>query len=43
VQADLSLEIRQLAQEVAEEIGVPVDQLIAEAQAFLREHDARRR
>jgi len=43
VQADLSLEIRQLAQEVAEEIGVPVDQLLAEAQAFLKEHDARRR
>jgi hypothetical protein len=43
VQADLSLEIRQLAQEVAEEIGVPVDELIAEAQAFLREHDARHR
>jgi len=43
VQADLSLEIRQLAQDVAEEIGVPVDQLIAEAQAFLREHDAQHR
>jgi hypothetical protein len=43
VQADLSLEIRQLAQDVAEEIGVPVDQLLAEAQAFLREHDRRHR
>ena len=43
VQADMSLEIRQLAQDVAEEIGVPVDQLIAEAQAFLREHDRRHR
>jgi len=43
VQADLSLEIRQLAQDVAEEIGVPVDQLLAEAQAFLHEHDAKRR
>ena len=42
VQADLSLEIWQLAQDVAEEIGVPVDQLLAEAQAFLKEHDARR-
>ena len=42
VQADMSLEIRQLAQDVAEEIGVPVDQLLAEAQAFLKEHDARR-
>ena len=43
VQADLSLEIRQLAQDVAEEIGVPVDQLLAEAQAFLKEHDQRHR
>ena len=42
VQADLSLEIRQLVQDVAEEIGVPADQLLAEAQAFLREHDSRR-
>jgi len=42
VQADLSLEIWQLAQDVAEEIGVPVDQLIAEAERFLREHDRRR-
>ena len=42
VQADLSLEIWQLAQDVAEEIGVPVDQLLAEAEAFLKEHDARR-
>jgi hypothetical protein len=43
VQADLSLEIRQLVQDVAEEIGVPADQLLAEAQAFLKEHDQRHR
>ena len=43
VQADLQLRIDQMVQEVAAEIGVDPAALLAEAQAFLREHDARRR
>jgi hypothetical protein len=38
VQADVSVRIRAMAEEVAEEIGVSVDDLMAEAHAFLREH-----
>jgi hypothetical protein len=43
VQADLSLQIRQIAEEVAKEVGVSADEIIAEAHAFLKEHDLRRR
>lgn len=42
VQADLQLRIDQMVQEVAAEIGVDPAALLAEAQAFLREHDSRR-
>jgi len=42
VQADMQLRIDQMVQEVAAEIGVDPAALLAEAQAFLREHDSRR-
>jgi hypothetical protein len=38
---DLQLKIRAIAQEVADEIGISVDQLLAEAQQILADHDAR--
>jgi hypothetical protein len=38
VQADLTMRIRQMAEEVAAEMGVEVDALMAEAHLFLREH-----
>jgi len=41
VQADLSVQILRMAEEVAKEVGVSVDDLIQEAQSFLKEHDAR--
>jgi len=41
VQADLSLQIRRMAEEVAAEMGVSADDIIKEAQSFLREHDLR--
>jgi len=42
VQAALSLHIRQIAEEVAKEVGVSADDLIAEAQRYLRGHDQHR-
>jgi hypothetical protein len=39
VQADLSLRVRELAEEVAREVGVSADEIIREAQSFLKEHD----
>jgi hypothetical protein len=38
VQADLTLRIRQMAEEVAQEMGIEVEQLMREAQMFLKEH-----
>jgi hypothetical protein len=38
VQADLTLQIQRYAQEVADEIGIDVSLVLAEAQTFLREH-----
>jgi hypothetical protein len=43
VQADLSVEVRRIAEEVAREVGVSADDIIREAQSYLREHDQRRR
>jgi hypothetical protein len=43
VQADLTLQIQQIVQEVAAEVGIDPAQILAEAQAYLREHDGRRR
>jgi hypothetical protein len=43
VQADLRLRIEAMAQEVAAEIGVDAQLILAEAQSFLREHDRRMR
>jgi hypothetical protein len=40
---DLTTQVRQMAEEVAQEVGVSADDIIREAQAYLREHDARRR
>jgi hypothetical protein len=40
VQADISVRIRQMAEEVAAEMGIEVDALMAEAHAFLREHSS---
>jgi hypothetical protein len=41
VQADLQLKIREIAQEVADEIGVPVEDILKEAQAVLNDYDRR--
>jgi transposase-like protein len=43
VQADLTLQIQQMVQEVAQELGVDSQLILAEAQSFLREHDRRTR
>jgi hypothetical protein len=43
VQADLTLQVRQIVQEVADEIGVSPDDIIKEATQFLKDHDARHR
>ena len=43
VQADLSVQILRMAEEVAKEIGVSADDLIREATQFLKEHDQRHR
>jgi hypothetical protein len=40
VQADVSVRIREMAQEVAEEIGIDVDLLMNEVHGYLREHPA---
>jgi hypothetical protein len=41
VQANLSVEVRRVAAEVAAEIGVSAEDLLREAQAFLKKHDRR--
>jgi hypothetical protein len=38
VQADLTIQIHQMVKEVAEEMGLDPAELLAEAQAFLKEH-----
>jgi len=43
MQADLRLQIDQMVREVAAEVGVTPEALIAEAEAMLREHDQRHR
>ena len=43
MQADLTLQIQQMVQEVAQELGVDSQLILAEAQSFLREHDRRTR
>jgi hypothetical protein len=37
-QADLRLQIEQIAQEIAEEVGIDPQRLIAEAQRYLKDH-----
>lgn len=43
MQADLSVQIRQMAEEVAKEVGVSADDIIREAQSYLKEYDQRHR
>ena len=43
VKADLRLQIDQLVREVAQEVGVSPEAIVAEAEAMLREHDQRHR
>jgi len=43
MQADLRVQIDQMVREVAAEVGVTPEALIAEAEAMLREHEQRRR
>jgi hypothetical protein len=42
VQADLAVQVRQVAEEVAQEVGLSADEILAEAQRYLHEHDRRR-
>jgi hypothetical protein len=41
LQADLSVQIRQAVDEVAQEIGISADDIIREATQFLKDHDQR--
>jgi hypothetical protein len=42
VQADLSLHIRRIAEEVAAETGISADDILKEAQSYLKDYDQRR-
>jgi hypothetical protein len=37
VQADLTLEVRQIAEEIGKEIGVSADEILREAQSYLKD------
>ena len=43
VQADVRLQAHQIAEEIAQEIGIPAADIIREAEGFLKEYDAKRR
>ena len=43
VQADVRLQAHQIAEEIAQEIGIPAADIIREAEGFLKEYDLRHR